>query len=212
MDVAAKFKARVFKQFRNSPHIVALFEILADPLQDLSDVADYILAHLSIDTAEEHVLDMLGEIIGVERPAAQEPDIFTLRRFGEVCDLDNFTGFKNTADATVETGGYMGTHSGLALVSDPDAKMSDEDFRFLLRQKAASFRTKFTRENAFLYLLAFGSRCNIDDDEVLHVIFDPIGDYHDLNSWEKWYVIEKGMSPGGVATRFSGNLRHGNSV
>ena len=211
MDIQSTFKARVFKQFRNSPHIVALFEILADPLQDLSDAADYILAHMSIDTSEGHALDMLGEIIGVTRPALQEPDIFTLRQPGEVVDPDNHTGFGCDDDPTVSTGGYLGTCAGLALVSDPDAKMSDEDFRFLIRQKAASFRTKFTRENAFLYLLAFGSRCIIDDDTVLEVIFDPVN-YQDLSAWEKWYILEKGMKPGGVYTDFLDKMRNGDSI
>lgn len=211
MTISADFKARVFKQFKNSPHIVALFEILADPLQDMVDVANYILAHLSIDTAEGVMLDALGEIIGVERPAAQEPNIFTLRRKGEVVDPDNDTGFRDDTDPTVTTGGYLGSIRGLPLVSDPDAQMSDADFRFLIRQKAASYRSKFTRENAFLYLLAFGSRCKIDDDDVLSVEFDPVS-YYDLDAWQKNYVITKGFKPAGVSTRFRDNVRHGSSI
>lgn len=206
-----KYEDRFFKQFKNSPHITSLRVIMADPSQDMSDVADYILAHLSIDTAEGIVLDMLAELVGVTRPPAQEPNIFTLRRPGEVVDPDNNTGFKDDTDPTVTTGGYLGTIRGLALVSDPNQQMTDEDFRFLIRQKAASFRSKFTRENAFLYLLAFGSRCKIDDDDVLQVVFDPVN-YYDLNEWEKNYVITKGFKPGGVGTRFRDNMRHGSSI
>ncbi len=210
MTISADFTDRVFKQYKDSPHIVALFEIIADPMQDLSDVADYILAHLSIDDSEGLALDMLGELIGVTRPPMQEPNIFTLRRAGEVVDLDNDTGFGCDDDA-IETGGYLGTCQGLALVSDPDAEMADEDFRFLLRQKALSFRSKFTRLNIYNYLLAFGSRCVIDDDTVLDVEYDPVS-YYDLGAWEKFYVLSKGFKPGGVGTDFRDMMRHGDSI
>jgi len=210
MTISADFKDRAFKGFKDSPHIVAIFEIIADPMQDLSDVADYILAHLSIDDSEGLALDMLGELIGVTRPPMQEPNIFTLRRPGDVTDPDNDTGFGNDDDP-VSTGGYLGTCAGLALVSDPDAEMADEDFRFLLRQKAASFRSKFTRENIYLYLIAFGSRCVIDDDTVLDVEYDPVT-YYDLGAWEKFYVLSRGFKPGGVATDFRDMMRHGDSI
>ena len=211
MTIDADFKDRVFKQFRNSPHIVAIFEIIADPMQDLNDVADYILAHLSIDDSEGLALDMLGELIGVNRPPMQEPNIFTLRRMGEIVDLDNDTGFGCDDDPLLSTGGYLGTCEGLALVSDPDAEMSDEDFRFLLRQKAASFRSKFTRENIYNYLIAFGSRCVIDDDTTLDAEYDPVT-YYALGAWEKWYVLTKGFKPGGVGTDFRDMMRHGDSI
>ena len=211
MTIDADLKARAFKQWKDSPHIVALFEIIADPLQDLNDVAAYILAHLSIDDSEGLVLDMLGELIGVNRPPMQEPNIFTLRRVGEIVDLDNDTGFGDDTDPTVPTGGYLGTVEGLALVSDPTAEMSDEDFRFLLRQKAASFRSKFTRENIHLYLVAFGSRCVIDDDTTLAAEYDPMN-YYDLGAWQKFYVLTKGFKPGGVATDFRDMMRHGDSI
>jgi len=211
MTISTDFKDRVFKEFKDSPPIVALFEIIADPMQDLSDVVDYILAHLSIDDSEGLALDMLGEIIGVARPPMQEPNIFTLRRPGEVVDLDNDTGFGCDDDPALSTGGYLGTCAGLALVSDPDAEMSDEDFRFLLRQKAASFRSKFTHENIYLYLIAFGSRCVIDDDTVLDVEYDPV-DYYALGAWEKFYILSRGFKPGGVGTDFRDMMRHGDSI
>ncbi len=211
MTISADFKDRVFKQFKDSPHIVALFEIIADPMQDLSDVADYILAHLSIDDSEGLALDMLGELIGVNRPPMQEPNIFTLRRPGDTSDPDNDTGFGNDDDPALSTGGYLGTCQGLALVSDPDAEMADEDYRFLLRQKAASFRSKFTRENIYLYLIEFGSRCVIDDDTVLDVEYDPVT-YYDLNAFQKFYVLSRGFKPGGVSTDFRDMMRHGDSI
>lgn len=207
INVETVWKARLFEQFKNSPHIVALIEILSDPLQDTVDVCDFILAHNSIDDAEGEQLDFLGELIGVTRPRAQEdPDnIFTMCSLGETGDSDNSQGFYDDTDSVI-TGGYMTSYEGIPDQSDPTAQMSDADFRYLIRQKAAAFRKKMTRRNLFNYLIAFGGRCKIDDDTGQTVTIDPTA-YYQFDDWTKWYIENKGFKPAGISVDIQENLR-----
>ncbi|NIS15872.1 MAG: DUF2612 domain-containing protein, partial [candidate division Zixibacteria bacterium] len=199
------FKSRTFGFLKDSPNIQALIEIFSDPLQDTWNVLDFILDHSSIDTAEGEQLEYLGSLIGVERPRKQETRIFTLCREGEIQDPDKT--FK-----TDETpGGYLGSREGLFDQDDPDAEMNDADYRYLIRQKAAAFRNKATREILFLYLIAFGCQAKIDDDETLTVWLDPVR-YADLNSWSRNYIETRGFKPAGISVRFIGTTRHGDSI
>jgi hypothetical protein len=163
MTVESDMLDRLFPNFKDSPNIVLLMELLAEPLQDTADVMSYILAHGSIDTAEGELLDFIGEIIGVERPPLQEPveNLFTLTdEDTDPDDHDNRRGFFSTDDST---GGYLVGIDGLRSVDNPSGKMSDEDYRALIKTKASSYRTKATTENLFLYLLEFGARYEILD-------------------------------------------------
>lgn len=206
-EIEDRWLSRLFHIFRNSPHILGLVEILSDPLQDTIDVCDYILGHLSIDDAEGEQLDFLGELIGVYRVAAQEDsnNIFTMCSLGEVDTFANSTGFYNDDPDDPPTGGYMVSINGLSSITEPRSMMSDNEFRFLIRQKAASYRKNMTRVNLFNYLLAFGSRCLIDDESMI-VSIDPIA-WNDLNEWQKWCVLNKGFKPAGIKTEFVGNIR-----
>ena len=209
MDVESTLLERLFSVWKNSPNILNIIEFVSDPLQDTADVSDYILAHFSIDTAEGEMLDNLGEIIGVARPPKQEVNIFTLCRKGEVQDPDK--SFADTSDPTVTVGGRLTTLTGLVDEDATDPNMSDTDFRYLIRQKASAYRTDMTRRNLFNYLLAFGSRCEIDDDTAHTVAIDPIS-YYDLNNWAKTYVAEKGFKPAGISIDFRDNLYHESSI
>lgn len=208
MDISALFDSRLFYFLRQDPVTAALIDIMSDPIQDTYDVCAFILGAQNIDTAEGEQLEFLGEMIGVSRPPAEEPDIFTLTRIGESVDHDNKLGFFDDTD-TVEIGGYMVKTNGLVAVDGSD--MSDADYRYLIRQKAASYRKKMTRVNLFNYLIAFGTKCLIDDDTRFEVELDPLK-YYALNEWEKWYAINKGFKPAGIRTFWRDNLRHGDSI
>lgn len=205
MDVEALFKARTFAQFRDSPHIQDLIETLSDPIQDTSNVMDFILGSLAIDDAEGEQLDFLGELIGVRRPPAQETRLFTLLRLGEVGDPG--TGFADDENP----GGYMTTLKGLESQANPGSEMSDEDFRFLIRQKAASYRKKATREILFLYLIAFGARCKIDDDTEFEIKIDP-DTYDDFDEWTRNYIETRGFKPAGISVKILETTRHKDSI
>ncbi|MCP4712593.1 MAG: DUF2612 domain-containing protein [Planctomycetes bacterium] len=207
IEVEDTLKARLFSRFRNSPNIIGLIEILSDPLQDTVDACDFILANKSIDDSEGEQLDFIGELIGVYRPLQQEDpsNIFTMCSLGEADDLDGSTGFFDDTD-TVEIGGYMTSYVGIPDQSDPTAEMEDAPFRILIKQKASSYRKKPTRLNLFNYLIAFGSRCKIDDDTAHTIVFDPVS-YYDLNDLYKWYVENKGFKPAGISVDIEENLR-----
>jgi hypothetical protein len=205
LDIETLFKDRTFAQFRDSPHIQDLIETLSDPMQDSSDVADFILGSLNIDDAEGEQLDYLGERIGVSRPPAQETRIFRMVRLGEVGDPDE--GFSDDENP----GGYMTTLEGLESISAPGTDMSDEDYRFLIRQKAASYRKKATREILFSYLLAFGARCKIDDDTDLKIDIDQ-DRYDDLDNWARNYIETRGFKPAGIAIKILETSRHKDSI
>jgi hypothetical protein len=205
LDIEALFKDRTFAQFRDSPHIQDLIETLSDPIQDASDVADFILGSLNIDDAEGEQLDFLGERIGVTRPPAQETRLFRLVRLGEVGDPG--TGFADDENP----GGYMTTLEGLESQTNPGAEMSDEDYRFLIRQKAASYRKKMTREILFLYLIAFGARCKIDDDTDLNVKID-MDTYDDFDEWTRNYVETRGFKPAGISVKILETTRHKDAI
>jgi hypothetical protein len=72
--------------------------------------------------------------------------------------------------------------------------MSDEDYRYLIRQKAASYRKSATREILFSYLIAFGARCKIDDDTDLKIEIDQ-DRYDDLDNWTRNYIETRGFKP-----------------
>lgn len=210
MTVYSDLYERLFHFFRNDPHTLKLLTVLSDPIQDTSDAMSFLLASDAIDTAEGEQLDIIAGWIGINRPPAQETNIFTLRRLGYTGDLENNTGFEDTTD-TVELGGYMTTLTGLQSQSDSTAKMPDTDFRRFIRQKASVFYSKMTVENLFLYLIAFGSKCLIDDDTQFIVEIDPFS-YYDLDAWFKNYVVTNGFKPAGFTVQFRDNMRHEDSI
>jgi hypothetical protein len=216
-DVDQTFLSRLFYWLRDSPNVIALKNIVSDVMQDTVDVSEFILSHNSIDYAEGEQLEILGELIGVPRPFLQEDEdnLFTLSRLGEWDDPDNSQGFEEIEDLGggdyLYLGGFLVTQRGLNSITHPGEKISDVDYRRLIRQKAASYRKKMTRYNLFNYLYTFGSRCTIDDETAMKVVISPVT-YYDLNEWEKWYVMTRGFKPAGIQVIFSENLVDGDST
>ena len=208
-DVEARFKEKLYSQFKNSTNINELFEVRSTTLQDTVDAIEFILGQLSIDDRQGDLLDKLGTRLGVARPFAQEPDesLFTLYDVGDV-GIES-QGFSD--EDYQSEGGYLADEKGLQLQSDPLQKMSDSDYRSLLKQKAASWRRRATRQNLFDYLIAFGAQCIIQDDEVMDIVFDTV-DYDALNDFEKWYVINKGFKPAGISTAFRERMRASEAI
>ncbi|MCK5610787.1 DUF2612 domain-containing protein [Candidatus Pacearchaeota archaeon] len=209
LTVNARFLEKLFHVFRDSPEILALLSVESDPMQDTVDAIDFLLGALTIDDRKGEQLDYLGTRIGVKRPAEQEPqeNLFTLIDEGEV-GLES-QGFSD--EDYPSEGGYFADENGLPLVESPDQQMDDAGYRRLLKQKGSSFRSKAIRENLFKYLIDFGSRCLINDDNQMDIEFDPI-DYYSLSDFEKWYVINKGFKPAAISTGFRENMRNGDSI
>lgn len=208
-NIYSDWLSRLFHFLRNSPNILGKMEVLSTVLQETVDAMAFLLANWSIDDSEGDQLDKIASWVGLTRPPAQEPNIFTLESEGETYDIDNDYGFCDDSDPTVTTGGYLTSTNGFPAVDGSD--MSDADFRELIRQRAESYRRFMTRENLFSYLLAFGSRCIIDDDTLKEVEIDPVT-YYDLDEWQKNYVETRGFKPAGIRVFFRENMRDGDSI
>lgn len=199
---------QLLHQWKDSPNILALLGILADPLQDTIDVATYILDYEDLDDIEGELLDFFAGLIGVTRPPLQELNIFTMCELGESGDLDGTTGFYDDTD-TVVTGGYFTSLKGCPNQDDPTQDMADVDFRKMIRMKASTFRSKMTHRNLFNYLLDFGSRCKVSSPSHHMVDMDP-GDYygpHALTDFFRYHIEQRGFRPAGMGVNFTQNIR-----
>jgi len=192
----------IFAKYRHSPIILQVLEILSSPIQDTSDAIDYILSHLSIDTAEGEILDFLGELIGVARPPAQEDAVFWLCEPWEVADdPDNEHGL---APPSLDEGGYLTSNEGIASQVDPGTYISDAEYRKIIRAKAATFRNKATRDVVYNYLYQLGTRVKIHE-EPRYVEFEH-SSYNDLNYWLRNYIKTRGMKPAGIEIQIKEQL------
>jgi hypothetical protein len=212
MNVYETWINRIHAYIRNDEHVIKLVELLSAPFQDTIDACEYILTHIGIDEAEGVILDLFGEVIGVyPRPPKQETRIFKLCQKGEFYDLENNHGFYDDSDTNVSTGGFLISQKGLNSISEPGAKISDDEYRALIRQKAQTFRKFMTRQSLFEYIYVFGARCIIDDDTP-HLIEIETARLYEFNNWQKNYIETKGMKPVGIKVRMKENLRHEDSI
>jgi hypothetical protein len=187
--------------------------IFADAVFAGGDVGDFLVSKsggITIARAEIVTFTALTEL-GVERD-------FGTFVVGQAVELESTPATTSTItdidyypSGVTYQGGYIGDIVGLKNQNDLEAEASDEYFRYLIRQKAKSFKTRMSRENLFDYLIAFGARCKIDDDTTLFVEIDPIR-WQDLDHWTKNYILTKGFKPAGIKIRFAGNTRDGDSI
>jgi hypothetical protein len=181
----------IFAKYRNSPIILKVLEIISVPIQDSSDAIDYFLDHLSIDDAEGPILDALASWIGVDRPLAQEQNIFWLRRREDVLgDPLNQHGLTRRGNSD---GGYLTTRQGCSSKQYPGTYASDAEFRLYIRAKASTFRTKAVRDAVYTYVLQFGVRCKIAEDTRAFEI-EP-SSYDDLNYAIRYHILNRGYRP-----------------
>jgi hypothetical protein len=198
VDVYANILDRLFAKYRYSQNILGVLEILSDPIQDTDDAIDWLLAHLSIDEAEGELLDFMASWIGVSRPPAQEENIFLLFRDEEVADdPENNHGL---APDSLSSGGYLSADDGCLSKSDPGSYVDDETFRTFIRAKAATFRKKATPEVMFEYILSFGIRTVLHEDEALTCEIEP-SNYEDMTLFIQNYIETRGFRPAGIKVR-----------
>ena len=196
VDVYQNILDRLFSKYRDSPNILGVLEILADPIQDTDDAIDWLLSHLSIDGAEGELLDFMASWIGVTRPPAQEEDIFILFRDEEVADdPENHHGL---APDDLSSGGYLSADDGCLSKSDPGAYVDDATLRTFIRAKSATFREIATPEIIYNYILQFGIRVKLIED-ILECQIEP-SKYEEISLLVKYYIENKGFRPAGIQT------------
>ena len=192
---------QLLHQFKFSDNVLKLLTVLGNMFQDTLDAAAYLQSMVDLDDYAGEQLEFWGELIGVKRPKAQEDpkNIFKTYSDGEIDELDGTDGFEDTTDGTVTLGGYLEGDDGLEALDG--SEMTDADYRYLILQKAASFRTRPTHTKLFNYLLAFGTRAVIDSDTTFKLVYDPVR-YYDLNTWEKNYAVTRGIKPHSIDISF----------
>jgi hypothetical protein len=200
-EVSADWVGRLWAQFKRAPNILKMISTYSTPIQGSFDAAEAILARTSLDDAGGELLDFMGELIGVRRPLAQEAEENILW----MCDLDEIDldvdGGQAIAPADLSTGGYMTGLGGLPSVADPGALVSDDEYRALIRVKAATFRKKATPDVIYSYLLEFRNRCVITEGRGSVLIVPE--SYNAWNYWVRDYIQDKGYQPAGIQIRIA---------
>lgn len=194
-EVYEFMRSKLRQCMHDSPNILALLHMLSVPKQDIVNVCEYLLSMPDIETKVGVHLDHVGSKIGVLRPLAQVPDdhLFTLYDADEIGVLwDEYTGFGEEGE---DIGGYMVDEDGLD--TGDRERMSDSDYRVLLKQKAEAFRSLMTDEALYAYFLVFSAPVSIDEEDILTVKIIPEND-SDLSQWERWYIEHNGFKPAGI--------------
>ena len=195
MDVEATLLSNLFAQFKHSPNILALLEIIATAFQDTMDAIDYLKTQRNVDDAEGAHLDLLGELVGVERPLEQEPNDFRL------IDLADLPGEQNHGLCDLDgdpAGGYLvSVYNGLASITNPGALMGDDDYRELILFKIANFRQKATEERIYLSLVLYGVTCDVETITNGEIDITP-QTQGEMTYYKRWYLLNKGFRPAGI--------------
>ena len=210
MTVLTDWQELLFAKYRHSPNVNGTVELLAAPIQDSRDVLDWILDQNNLDDAEGEILNFRGELIGVTRPLAQEPDENLLWLCNDEDAADDIDGSMSLAPDDLSTGGYLTGDDGIPSVSDPGAYMADTEYRALIRSKAATYRQKATRSAIYDYLLTFGVRCKINETD-REVGFEPHS-YDALNYWARDYIVSRGFRPAGIRVYITEQLESDSEV
>ena len=196
MDVEATLLSNLFAQFKHSPNILAILEIIAVPFQDTIDAIEYLQTQNDVTTAEGIHLDILGEWVGVERPLEQEPNDF---RFIDIGDLPGDPTSHGFCDIDGDpTGGYLvSSYNGLASITNPGDLMGDDDYRELILFKAANFRQRATEERIYLSLVLYGITCDVETITNGEIDITPQTP-GEMTHYQRWYLLNKGFRPAGI--------------
>lgn len=196
MDIEELIADNLFAKYRNSPNILATLEIIAVPFQDTIDAIEYLQTQNDVTDAEGAHLDLLGELVGVERPLKQEPNDF---RFIDIADLPGDPTSHGFCDIDGDpTGGYLvSSYNGLASITNPGELMDDDDYRELALFKIANFRQKATEERIYLSLVLYGVTCDVETITNGEIDITPQTP-GEMTHYQRWYLLNKGFRPAGI--------------
>jgi hypothetical protein len=193
VDVYQDFLDRALSQFEESTELLKLFEAIYDQVQDSQDLVDYLEANLNVDDAEGVWLDILGDLVGLPRPYADEARgaIFTAKLSGEVDDPA-----LGCYDSATGSGGYIQTWSGINVVADSSTTVSDAEYRKQIKAKGIANHVSGIPSDFYNFLkTGFNVESDIDDSTV-GLIEITIYDY--LSQKERRFVEEKGPRQAGT--------------
>jgi len=189
--------SRVLNQFKNSPDFLKLLEAFFTKIEESQTLVEYLRDYLSLDTAEGVWLDVIGVILGIERPyKEQDPDtIFTAKAVGEPNDP-----YKGCLDPLTGVGGYIQSVEGITDIADPTARETDDKYRKLLRAKTFANNQVGTFADIYTYLKdGLNARCELTSDETGLVL---ITLYDFLSQRDRYHAKQYAPLLAGVAIQF----------
>jgi hypothetical protein len=198
-DLYNTAKGQLLNQFSESTNLLALLEVLFARLEDSKGVLDYIATNVNLDTAEDVWLDIIGRIVGVEKPPKEQDPatIFTCKSVGEADDPAKGC---YSAGPPV-TGGYVQTIEGLTDISDPSAMETNDNYRKLIRAKTFANNATGTFADLYVYLKnGFGVHSELSSPEAGNVV---ITLYSFLSQRERQHVIQYGPRLAGILIEFA---------
>lgn len=123
-DISALAIARLIEQYKNSPKLIALLQLLAAEVVELQDAQWSILDGHALDDASGAALDVIGVIVGLPRPLI---DATIFNYFG-FATAPGATGFGDIGDPGAG-GRFLSTFgevSGQVAMEDPDYRLHIE--------------------------------------------------------------------------------------
>lgn len=196
---------RVLNQFKASTTFLTLLEDFFSKIEESQTLVEYLRDYLSLDTAEGVWLDVIGVILGLERPyKEQDPGtIFTAKGLGGVddvykgCIVEVYAPGKGTPD---KIGGYIQSYEGLTDIADPTARETDVNYRKLLRAKTFANNQIGTFADIYTYLKdGFDVRSEITAEETGLIL---VTLYDFLSQRERRHVEQYAPLLAGVAIEF----------
>jgi hypothetical protein len=154
--------SRLLNQFSEQPNIRALLTDIFARVEDSNDILDDLLNLRDIDTATGVWLDILGDIVGIERPEKEISADFIFAFKQNPADPDDpDKAFYNPSGTP--TGGYYQSFEGL---KDPSGDlMIDSEYRKLVKAKAIGNHVIGNIEDITRFILeGFGVSSHVTDD------------------------------------------------
>jgi len=181
---------RLLNQFSDSVRLKELLEVIFNRVAEVDSLLEDLLLSRWIDTAEGVWLDVVGDVVGVERPFAEvDPSIiFTYKSISDPND-------PNKGYGTLPQTNLVGLYSAInGLLLDTPA--SDEDYRKRIKAKAATTGTNVAYPDIYTFVTnTFAITCQLSSPYVGRVEIE-INDY--LNNQDRRFLIEYAPVSAGI--------------
>jgi hypothetical protein len=155
---------KILNQFEGSPDLLKLIEVLFGPIEEAQTLIEYLRDNTNLNDAEGVWLDVIGVILGLERPYKEQDP-------GTIFTTKNETNgpsdpYKGCLDPLTGVGGYLQSAEGITDISDPTARETDTNYRKLLRAKTFALNALGTFADIHKYLKdGFDVRSELESPE-----------------------------------------------
>jgi hypothetical protein len=130
-------------------NINRLMWIFGNELDTLEAIFENLRDDTTLETAAGVWLDVIGDIIGLERPHREQPTATIFACKPTEADVDDpYKAFDNAG-----TGGYFQTRKGLEYLADPTEKKTDSEYRKMIQAKIQANIADGTVPDIYNYLV-----------------------------------------------------------